>query len=115
MENKVSPKITEILNYGKEEAVRLRCSQVEPAHLLLALMREKDCTAMSILRQMGVDFDALKQSLEKVFHDIMEVPYHLMLHYNGLDEQFTVRVPVINLVTLDKSESGTEESVNQTV
>lgn len=57
----------------------------------------------------------LKQSLEKVFHDIMEVPYHLMLHYNGLDEQFTVRVPVINLVTLDKSESGTEESVNQTV
>lgn len=55
----------------------------------------------------------LKQSLEKVFHDIMEVPYHLMLHYNGLDEQFTVRVPVINLVTLDKSESGTEESVNQ--
>ena len=65
MENKFSPKITEILNYGKEEAVRLRCSQVEPAHLLLALMREKDCTAMSILRQMGVDFDALKQSLEK--------------------------------------------------
>lgn len=56
----------------------------------------------------------LKQSLEKVFHDIMEVPYHLMLHYNGLDERFTVRVPVINLVTLDKSESGTEESVNQT-
>ena len=65
MENKFSPKITEILNYGKEEAVRLRCSQVEPAHLLLALMREKDCTAMSILRQMGVDFEALKQSLEK--------------------------------------------------
>ena len=59
MENKFSPKITEILNYGKEEAVRLRCSQVEPAHLLLALMREKDCTAMSSLRQMGVDFDAL--------------------------------------------------------
>lgn len=64
MENKFSPKITEILSFSKEEAIRLRSQDVEPIHLLLAMMREEDCTAMAILRQMGVDFDKLKQSLE---------------------------------------------------
>ena len=64
MEYKLSPKITEILNFGKEEAARLRCAYVEPAHLMLALMREKDCTAMAILTQLGVDFQLLKSRLE---------------------------------------------------
>ena len=64
MENKFSPKITEILSFSKEEAIRLRSQDVEPIHLLLAMMREEDCTAMAILRQMGVDFDKLKQRLE---------------------------------------------------
>ena len=68
MENKFSPQIAEILNYGKEEAMRLRCAQVEPAHLLLAMLREKDCTATAILEQMGVDFDALKKALERTAH-----------------------------------------------
>lgn len=50
----------------------------------------------------------LKQSLEKAFHDIMAIPYHLMLHYNGKDEDFTVDVPTIELVTLD---NGTDTQV----
>ena len=66
MEIKLSPKITEILSFGKQEAVRLRCASVEPAHLFLALMREKDCTAMMILTQLGVDFKRLKDNLELV-------------------------------------------------
>ncbi|MBP5772101.1 MAG: ATP-dependent Clp protease ATP-binding subunit [Bacteroidaceae bacterium] len=64
MENKLSPRITEILDYGKQEAIRLRCSDVQPAHLLLALLRETDCTAISILSQMGVNLQQLKASLE---------------------------------------------------
>ncbi len=63
MENKFSPKITEILNYSKQEAVRLHNSEVEPQHLLLALLREDDCTACAIMRQVGVDFEELKNRL----------------------------------------------------
>ena len=62
--DKISPKMTEILNYGKQEATRLHSSFVEPAHLLLAVMRERDCTAHAILQQMGVDFNHLRQELE---------------------------------------------------
>ena len=64
MENKLSPQITEILNFGKEEAVRLHSPVVEPEHLLLAMMREESCTATAILRNLGVDFLAMRQRLE---------------------------------------------------
>ena len=66
MENKLSPKITEIMNFGKQEAVRLHNAFVEPVHLLLALLREEDCTAAAILLQAGVDFQSLKLRLEKL-------------------------------------------------
>ena len=66
MDNKLSPKINEILGYGKEEAMRLRSPYVEPAHLLLALLREEDCTAMAIIRQMGVNVVVLKGMLESI-------------------------------------------------
>ena len=66
MENRLSPKITEILSYGKEEATRLGCDAVEPAHLLLAMLREGDCTAVAILRQMGIDALALKVAVESI-------------------------------------------------
>ena len=65
MENKLSPQITEILNYGKEEAARLHCQSVEPAHLLLALLRETESTGTAILRSMGVDLQKLKIMLEQ--------------------------------------------------
>ena len=68
MENRLSPKIAEILNFGKEEAVRLHSRFVEPAHLLLALMREVDCTATAILRQMGADLVLLRAHLENAIH-----------------------------------------------
>ncbi len=65
MENKLSPQITEILNYGKEEAARLHCQSVEPAHLLLALLRETESTGTAILRSIGVDLQKLKMMLEQ--------------------------------------------------
>ena len=65
MENKLSPKIAGILNFGKQEAERLHSAYVEPEHLLLAMMRESDCTAAAILRNLDVDFMELKSRLEE--------------------------------------------------
>lgn len=48
----------------------------------------------------------LKQSLEKPFHDIMEIAYHVILHYNGWAEKYTVKVPMIELTTLDENKSS---------
>ena len=50
----------------------------------------------------------LKQSIEKAFHDIMEVPFHVIMHYNGWDEKFAIDVPMIQLTTLDKNKDAEE-------
>ena len=65
MENKLSPIINKILTYSKQEATRLHSRQVEPSHMLLAMMREADCTATLILQQMEVNMQRLKQMLER--------------------------------------------------
>ena len=45
----------------------------------------------------------LKQALEKPWHDVMEVPYHVMLHYNGWDKYIDIKVPMIEMTTLDQN------------
>ncbi len=64
MQSKYSPAINTILNYGKEEAVRLRSEHVEPSHLLLAIIRDNQSVAAALLRHHGVDFAVLKNQLE---------------------------------------------------
>lgn len=48
----------------------------------------------------------LKQSLEKLAHDIAAVPYHVVMHYNGWAEKYYIDVPMIELTTLDKNTSS---------
>lgn len=45
----------------------------------------------------------LKQAIEKPWHDVMEVPYHVVLHFNGWDELFDIDVPMIEMTTLDNN------------
>lgn len=45
----------------------------------------------------------LKQSIEKAWHDVMEVPYHVVLHFNSWDEKYDIQVPMIEMTTLDKN------------
>lgn len=44
--------------------MRLRSPQVEPAHLLLAIMRDGNSVASNLMRHHGIDFAALKEGLE---------------------------------------------------
>ena len=50
----------------------------------------------------------LKQALEKAFHDVMEVPFHVVSHYNGWSDRFSLDVPMIEMTTLDKNKDVQE-------
>lgn len=41
------------------------------------------------------------QAIEKSYQDIMSIPYHLILHYNGWEKDTTIDIPMIQLTTLD--------------
>lgn len=52
--------------------MRLRSPQVEPAHLLLGIIRDGKSVAATIIQNQGVDVDALRQNLEKMVQDNYE-------------------------------------------
>lgn len=54
----------------------------------------------------------LKQAIEKAFHDVMEVPFHVISYFNGWQDKFTLDVPMIQLTTLDENKDAKETTVN---
>ncbi|MCR4765009.1 MAG: ATP-dependent Clp protease ATP-binding subunit [Bacteroidaceae bacterium] len=64
MENRFSDKVTNIINFSKEEANRLRSSFITPEHLLLGILREGDGKAIELLKIQNVDLLELKIHLE---------------------------------------------------
>ena len=69
MTNQFSPKVSEILAFSREEAQRLSCSNVEPEHLLLAMMRMKEGPVFDIFQRLSIMKEDIKLSLEKKLQD----------------------------------------------
>ncbi|GGE23602.1 MULTISPECIES: ATP-dependent Clp protease ATP-binding subunit [Sphingobacterium] len=64
MEAKFSPRVKDVISYSREEALRLRHDYIGTEHLLLGLIREGDGVAIKILKNIGVDMGAVRQSVE---------------------------------------------------
>ena len=57
MNRQYSQKLTDILEYSREEAGRLRCDSIGPEHLLLALLKDGHNMAADILSRNEVNYD----------------------------------------------------------
>ncbi|MDM1049065.1 MULTISPECIES: ATP-dependent Clp protease ATP-binding subunit [Sphingobacterium] len=64
MEAKFSPRVKDVISYSREEALRLRHDYIGTEHLLLGLIREGDGVAIKILKNIGIDMAAVRQSVE---------------------------------------------------
>lgn len=60
-----SPDITALLDFSREEAVRLHNDKVSPTHLLLAMMRMPKSDAVKALSGFKIDFATLRTDLER--------------------------------------------------
>ncbi|MBO7602650.1 MAG: ATP-dependent Clp protease ATP-binding subunit [Bacteroidaceae bacterium] len=64
MENRFSERITNIVNFSREEANRLKNNNISPEHLLLGILREGNGKAIELLKKQNVDLLELKIHLE---------------------------------------------------
>lgn len=65
MTNQFSPKVSDILLFSREEAVRLASCQVCPEHLLLGILHEKNSILNDILTNKHVGIPALIYNIEE--------------------------------------------------
>ena len=64
MDSKYSQHIKGVLNYSKEEAMRLGTPVIGIEHLLLGILRDGEGEAVEILQQLGADLQAIRKTIE---------------------------------------------------
>ena len=64
MNNPFTPRVSDIINFSKEEAIRLRHSYIGPEHLLLGILREGEGKAIEVLFNLQIDLKQLKIEIE---------------------------------------------------
>jgi ATP-dependent Clp protease ATP-binding subunit ClpC len=64
MKKNFSSRVQIVIQYSREEALRLGHDYIGTEHLLLGLIREGEGIAIEILRNLGCDLDEIKKSVE---------------------------------------------------
>ena len=64
MNNQFTQRVSDVIQFSKEEANRLRNKSIQPEHLLLGLIREGEGKAVRILQSLYVNLQKIKQTLE---------------------------------------------------
>ncbi|MES2799628.1 MAG: ATP-dependent Clp protease ATP-binding subunit [Bacteroidota bacterium] len=64
MEAKFSPRVKDVLEFSREEALRLESGYIGVEHLLLGLIREADGTAIKILLEFKLDLRQVRTEIE---------------------------------------------------
>ena len=74
MEYKYSNKIKEVLNYTREEAVRLGNPTIRTEHLFLGILRDGEGAAINILLELGLDLAETKKVIESKIRSSVKSP-----------------------------------------
>ncbi|MBQ8736599.1 MAG: ATP-dependent Clp protease ATP-binding subunit [Bacteroidaceae bacterium] len=74
MKNQYSPKVTQILAYSKEEALRLNNDYIGPEHIMLGLIRDGETRATEILQnKFHLNLSSIKQQIELIVRNDNDV------------------------------------------
>jgi len=76
MEAKFSQSVKDVLNYSREEAIRLGNDYIGIEHLTLGLIRQETGNATLILKELGVNLSALKKKIEDTISETRKINYN---------------------------------------
>ncbi|MCW3110949.1 MAG: clpC [Segetibacter sp.] len=77
MEAKFSPRVKDVIQYSREEALRLGHDYIGTEHLLLGLIRDGDGVAIKLLKELAVDTARLRRSVEDAVKGTIGTNVHI--------------------------------------
>lgn len=107
MNKNFSNTVKEIMMFSREEAGRLHNSQVGVEHILLGILRNKQNTASDIIRQLGVDSQALKSALDNEMYQEGSYVSENQLTIDRTVENL-LRLSLLESLSMDSPETDTE-------
>lgn len=75
MQGPVSNDLKIILNYAREEAIRLGSYSITPDHLFLGILRHRKCDAVCILKELGAHLTEIKKNIEALIAKPEVIPF----------------------------------------
>ncbi len=66
MNAKFSPRVQDVIQYSREEAIRLGHDYIGPEHLLLGIIREGEGKAVKTIEHLDINMQDLKKSIEDI-------------------------------------------------
>ncbi len=86
MNNQFTPRVSDIITYSKEEAIRLKNSYIGSEHLLLGLLREGEGKAIEVLFNLQIDLKQLKIEIENKLNDVQDndLPFNENINFNDV-------------------------------
>lgn len=109
MNNYYSQKLTEILTYSKEEALRLNNDYIGPEHLMLGLIRDADSKAYDILKdKFALDLPSIKKMIEDRVRNVNGVLYSTDIALNEKSSS-VLRLAILEARLTKQKESGAEQ------
>ena len=109
MNNYYSQKLTEILTYSKEEALRLNNYYIGPEHLMLGLIRDGQSQAIDILiNRFSLDLSTIKKSIEDRVRNASGTLYSNDIALNDKSSS-VLRLAILEARLTRQKESGAEQ------
>lgn len=72
MKNNYSKRLIDVIEYGREEALRLQNSYIGPEHLMLGIIRDGEGKAMQVMHELDVDTVDIKRKIEQEIKNTIE-------------------------------------------
>ena len=66
MDDNFSPRVKDVIQFSKEEAIRLGHNYIGTEHLLLGILREGEGVAIELLIILGLDVKSLRKKVENL-------------------------------------------------
>lgn len=109
MNNNYSKKLTEILTYSKEEALRLNNDYIGPEHLMLGLLRDGESRAVEVLiDKFSLDLSMIKKTIEEKVKNISTPLYSTDIAFNDKSSSI-LRLTILESRLTKQKESGAEQ------
>jgi ATP-dependent Clp protease ATP-binding subunit ClpC len=110
MKNNYSKQLMDIIEYSREEAIRLQTSYIGPEHLMLGIIRDGEGNAIHILHELDVNIPDVKKNIEQdvcsIYFDMEYIGDHNVTVSKASER--VLRMSLLEARVFKSEETGTE-------
>ncbi|MDR2811070.1 MAG: ATP-dependent Clp protease ATP-binding subunit [Tannerellaceae bacterium] len=110
MKNNYSKQLMDIIEYSREEAIRLQTSYIDPEHLMLGIIRDGEGNAIHVLHELDVNIPDVKKNIEQDIRSIYFNVEYIGDHNIAVSKtsERVLRMSLLEARVFKSEETGTE-------